>query len=98
MPLAQGFNSPVTRTLLLAALAATWSPAPARAQLPHIMPAGSPWLDVNYPKAFWTPTEGFTLGGYLALIRQLGIEDIDAAAPYAGSIALNGQVSTLGSR
>lgn len=87
------------RQLSLAALGAAlfWS-TPARAQLPHLLPASSPWLDINYPKLFWTPTEGFTIGGYLAIVRQLGLDNADAAAPYAGSIALNGQASTSGSR
>ena len=43
----------------------------SRAQLPHLMPPGSPWLDVYYPKLFWTPREGLTGGLYLAIIRQL---------------------------
>ena len=86
------------RKLLLVALGALSLTAPARAQLPHLMPAGSPWIDVNYPKLFWTPTEGFTAGAYLAFIRQVSFTDINAAAPYAASIALNGQVSTSGSR
>lgn len=86
------------RKLLVAALGAVLCTTPGRAQLPHLMPAGSLWLDVNYPKLFWTPTEGLTAGGYLAIIRQLRMEDADAAPPYAGSIALNGLASTSGSR
>ncbi len=83
---------------LLAALGAVLWTVPARAQLPHLMPAGSPWIDINYPKIFWTPTEGLTAGAYLAFIRQLPLEHIEAAPPYAASIALNGQASTSGSR
>ena len=86
------------RKLLVAALGAVLCTTPGRAQLPHLLPATSPWLDVNYPKVFWTPTEGLTGGGYLAIVRQLGMENADAAAPYAGAIALNGQLSTSGSR
>lgn len=86
------------RNLSLAALAAVLYATPGGAQLPHLMPAGSLWLDVNYPKVFWTPTEGLTAGGYLALIRQLNFDNADAAPPYAGSVSLNGQISTSGSR
>ena len=70
----------------------------SRAQLPHLMPPGSPWLDVNYPKLFWTPREGLTGGLYLAIIRQLPFDDADLPPPYAASIALDGQASTSGSR
>src|SRR5437899_994519 len=55
--------------------AATVEPSPA--QLPHLMPPGSPWLDVNYPKVFWTPREGLTGGAYLAFIRQLAFADAE---------------------
>src|SRR5206468_12550494 len=68
------------------------------AQLPHLMPPGSPWLDVNYPKLFWTPREGLTGGMYLAIIRQLPFDDANLPPPYAASIALDGQASTSGSR
>ena len=86
------------RKLLLAALGALLCATPGGAQLPHLMPAGSLWIDVNYPKLFWTPTEGLTAGGYLAFIRQLSLDNADAPPPYAGSVALNGQISTSGSR
>ncbi len=62
------------------------------------MPPGSAWLDVNYPKLFWTPREGITGGGYLGFIRQLPFENSDAAPPYSAALALDGQVSTSGSR
>ena len=63
------------------------------AQLPHLMPPGSVWLDVNYPKVFWTPREGLTAGAYLAFIRQLRFEDADLPPPYSGDISLDGQAS-----
>jgi outer membrane protein assembly factor BamA len=62
------------------------------------MPPDSPWLDVNYPKLFWTPKEGLTGGGYLALIRQLSYEDALEPPPYAAAITLDGQISTSGTR
>jgi hypothetical protein len=55
-------------------------------------------MDVNYPKLFWTPREGITGGAYLGLIRALPFENADAPAPYAAAVALDGQVSSSGSR
>jgi hypothetical protein len=85
------------RALVLAA--AAWArPPAAAAQLPHLMPADSPWLDVNYPKVFWTPREGFTAGAYLAFVRALTFEDAYRPPPYAAAVSLDGQLSTSGSR
>jgi hypothetical protein len=78
---------------MLLALAA----GPAAAQLPSIFPAGSAWKDLFYPKAFWTPREGFTFGGYYGVALPTRYAD-RSAAPYRVATALNGQVSTSGSR
>lgn len=78
---------------MLLALAA----GPAAAQLPSIFPAGSAWKDLFYPKAFWTPREGFTFGGYYGVALPTRYAD-RSAAPYRVVTALNGQVSTSGSR
>jgi len=67
------------------------------AQLPAILPAGSPWIDLFYPKLFWTPREGLTGGGYFGITRKTTYDD-QSAAPYRALIALDGQVSTSGSR
>jgi hypothetical protein len=80
-------------TLVLALLAAK----PAAAQLPTIFPAGSPWKDLFYPKVFWTPREGFTFGGYYGVALPTRYAD-NSAAPYRILTALDGQVSTSGSR
>jgi hypothetical protein len=70
----------------------------AVAQLPHLMPAGSSWIDVNYPKLFWTPTEGLTGGGYLGFVRPLSYEQAEKPMPYSAAVTIDGQLSTSGSR
>ncbi len=86
-------RSPIVLVALLAA-----APTAANAQLPRILPPGSPWIDINYPKLFWSPRDGFTIGAYLGFIKQLSFEDWDLAPPYAAAIAIDGQISTGGSR
>lgn len=80
-------------SLVLLALAAS----PAGAQLPAIFPAGSPWKDLFYPKLFWTPREGLAVGGYYGITRPTTYAD-QTAAPFRTLIALDGQISTSGSR
>src|SRR5262245_39567452 len=86
------------RKVVFAALGAVLCATPGAAQLPHLLSAGSPWIDIHYPKLFWTPTEGLTGGMYLALVRQLSLDQVEDAPPYAGAISINGQASTSGSR
>lgn len=82
---------------LLLALGAG-GPAPAAAQLPGILPAGSYVRDVWYPKVFWTPRNGLTAGGYFAFVAPMRYENYDDPPPYAGAVSLDGQASTSGSR
>lgn len=70
--------------------------APAQAPEPPVL--GSNWTDVAYPKLFWTPRDGFTVGGYYALISPLGFADFDRPPAYRAALTLNGQISTSGSR
>lgn len=69
----------------------------AAAQLPTIFPAGSEWKDLFYPKLFWTPREGVTAGGYYGITLPTRYDD-RTAAPQRLLIALDGQISTSGSR
>jgi outer membrane protein assembly factor BamA len=62
------------------------------------MPPGSSWIDVNYPKLFWTPREGVTGGAYLGFVKQLSYEYADEAMPYSAAVSIDGQLSTSGSR
>ncbi len=81
---------------LAGALVAT---APAAAQIPNLPGIAEGWEAFSYPKIFWGPTEGVTFGWYLAQVRDFGYEDWGRRPePYAGSIALDGQISTAGSR
>jgi hypothetical protein len=82
-------------SLLCALLAATATPAAA--QLPNIFPPGSEWQDLWYPKLFWVPREGVTAGGYYAVARPTRYSD-HTAAPHRMIAALDGQISTSGSR
>jgi outer membrane protein assembly factor BamA len=70
---------------------------PAAAQLPAIFPAGSEWKDLFYPKLFWIPREGLTVGGYYGITLPTRYDD-RTPAPHRLLIALDGQVSTSGSR
>lgn len=56
------------------------------------------WTDVMYPKAFYTLRDGFTIGGYYAIISPLGYAEYYHPPAYRASFSLNGQASTSGSR
>jgi outer membrane protein assembly factor BamA len=56
------------------------------------------WLDVAYPKLFYTVQDGLTAGAYLALISPLGFRDYDLPPAYRAAFSLSGQLSTSGSR
>lgn len=82
-------------TLLCLALAALAARAEAQEPEPLSRPT---WMDVMYPKAFYTPRDGFTVGGYYAIISPLGFADFERPQAYRASFSLNGQASTSGSR
>jgi hypothetical protein len=83
-----------TRIALALLLAAA---GPAAAQLPAIFPAGSVWKDLFYPKLFWTTREGLTTGAYFGVALPARYAD-RTPAPYRILMALDGQISTSGSR
>jgi hypothetical protein len=70
---------------------------PAAAQLPTIFPAGSEWKDLFYPKLFWIPREGLTVGAYYGVLLPTTYAD-RSAAPFRLLVALDAQVATSGSR
>ncbi len=78
-------------------LLAIWS-APASAQLPSVFPPLSRWMDIWYPKVFWTPREGFTAGGYYGVRLPVTYADFGNPSPHLVAFSLNGQASTSGSR
>jgi hypothetical protein len=81
---------------LAGALVAT---GPAAAQIPDLPGIAEGWESLSYPKLFWGPTDGLTVGWYVAQIRDFGYDDWGRRPePYAGSIAVDGQLSTSGSR
>ncbi|HEX9728465.1 MAG TPA: BamA/TamA family outer membrane protein [Gemmatimonadales bacterium] len=87
------------RWSLVAALGLSAAAAsPAAAQLPGLFPAGSYVKDVWYPKLFWTPRDGATVGGYFAIVAPLRYADFDNPAPHVAALSLDGQVSTSGTR
>jgi hypothetical protein len=73
------------------------APRPAAAQLPAIFPAGSVWKDLFYPKLFWTTREGLTAGAYFGVALPARYAD-RTPAPHRLLLALDGQISTSGSR
>ncbi len=56
------------------------------------------WFNVLYPKAFFTPTEGLSIGGYYAFVQPVRFQDFENPPPYRASLSLDGQISTSGSR
>ena len=81
--------------LLIAALLVA---RPCTAQLPDLPTFGPDWVDFSYPKIFWGPRDGLTVGLYYAQVRPFGYDDWDAPPPFRGSISVDGQISTSGSR
>jgi Omp85 superfamily domain len=56
------------------------------------------WLDVFYPKLFYTSRDGFTGGGYFAFVQPVRFEDFESPPPYRAAVSLDAQVSASGSR
>lgn len=86
----------ITRAVTLLALTVT--AVPGSAQLPNLPTLGPSWVDLSYPKVFYTSRDGLTFGLYYAQIRQLDYSDFDAPPPYRGLLSIDGQLSTSGSR
>ena len=84
-----------TTPLLLALLLL---PRVGPAQLPDFPTFGPNWIDFSYPKLFYGAQEGLTVGLYYAQVRPFGYADWDSPPPYRGSVAVDGQISTGGSR
>lgn len=84
------------RPLALAALLG--ASRAALAQAPDVERPIISWLDVAYPKLFYTIQDGLTAGGYFAFISPFGFAHYDRPPAYRASFAVNGQVSTSGSR
>ncbi len=80
---------------LVAALAAARTVSAQESEPPL---SRATWTNVAYPKLFYTLRDGFTVGGYFALISPLGYADYDAPPAYRASFSVNGQASTSGSR
>ncbi len=77
-------------------LAATTSSSWAQV-VPDLPTIGSSWNNVNYPKLYWTPTNGLTFGIYYAQVRPPGYDDWDDPPPYRANISLDGEISLSGS-
>ncbi len=86
------------RIALLVAVITLTLAGSSPAQIPDLPTLGSSWLDVGYPKIFYTPRNGFTFGLYYAQFRPPGFDDWAEPPPYRASIALDWQLSTSGSR
>ncbi len=82
--------------LCLAAALAIARSAPAQTQ--DLPLPGPSWTDVAYPKLYYTRRDGFTVGGYYALISPLGYADYDRPPAYRASFSITGQVSISSSR
>ncbi len=83
--------------VVLAALSAAPFFSAAAQEAEPVLPRYT-WLDVAYPKLFYTFQDGLTAGGYLALISPLGFRDYDRPPAYRAAFSLSGQISSSGSR
>ncbi|GBD31685.1 Outer membrane protein assembly factor BamA [bacterium HR33] len=83
--------------LLLAALCAAPLCYAAAQQAEPGLPRYT-WLDVAYPKLFYTLQDGLTAGAYFAVISPLGFRDYDLPPAYRAAFSISGQLSTSGSR
>lgn len=70
----------------------------ATGQLPDLPTFGPSWVDFSYPKLFYGAREGLTVGIYYAQVRPFGYADWDAPPPFRGSVSVDGQISTSGSK
>jgi len=85
----------VKRTFVTA-LALSIATGASSAQIPDLPTLGSSWLDVGYPRLYYTPTNGLAAGLYYAQFRPLGFEDWDAPPPYRASLSIDGLIATSG--
>ncbi len=86
------------RPALLVTLALLAVPSSSPAQIPNLPTFGSSWIYVGYPKVFYTARNGLTVGLYYVQFRPPGSRDWDEPPPYRASVAVDGQVSTSGSK
>lgn len=87
----------IRRRILEAALLVAAASGGQAQEIERELP-GYTWLDVAYPKLFYTLQDGLTAGGYFALVSPLGFRDYDRPPPYRAAFSLSGQISTSGSR
>ncbi len=70
---------------------------PGAAQvIPDLPTLGASWLDVGYPRLYYTPENGFTVGLFYAQYRPLGFEDWNAPPQYRGSISFDWVLAASG--
>lgn len=84
------------RTRAVAIVALLVSAAPASAQLPELGTLGPDWVEVFYPKVFWTKRSGFTFGMFYGQIRPMTFDDWGDPQPYRAALTLDAQASTEG--
>lgn len=85
------------RQILLAVILTALAAGQANGQIPDLPTLGENWTDLGYPKLFYTPRDGLTVGLYYAQIRPPGYRDWFDPQPYRASIAIDGQIATSGS-
>ncbi|HXV87383.1 MAG TPA: BamA/TamA family outer membrane protein [Gemmatimonadales bacterium] len=56
------------------------------------------WMDVAYPKVFYTGREGLVVGGYVAYLSPMSFAEFDRPEAYRGAYSLNAELGTRGSR
>lgn len=66
-------------------------------QIPDLPTLGENWVDLAYPKVYYTPRDGLTAGLFYSQVRPPGYRDWFDPQPYRASLALDGQISTSGS-
>jgi len=85
------------RKLLVAVSFLAVAATSTEGQIPDLPTFGPNWVDLGYPKVFYTTRDGLTAGLFYSQIRPAGYSDWFDPPPYRASIALDGQISTSGS-
>lgn len=86
----------MSRTFLTACILFAAVESASAQVIPALPTLGPSWLDVGYPRLYYTPTNGLAVGLFYAQFRPLGFDDWNAPPPYRASLSLDWVLSTTG--
>lgn len=85
------------RRFFLAALILVLTAGSVEGQIPDLPTLGKNWVDIGYPKLYYTTRDGFAAGLYYAQMRPPGYSDWFDPHPYRALLAIDGMIATSGS-